>query len=501
MPDFKTPGVYVKEINTFPNAVVAVDTAVPAFIGCTAIAMRGDASLLNKPTRISSLVEYQMLFGEGPAIMWSYGASSKWTVVPHSQFYFYSAIRLFFENGGGPCYIVSVDSFDAVAKAGGMAAFDGAAKVGQALDALKNEQEPTMVVVPDAVLMDIDQWQAVCQQVLDHCNAMQTCIAIFDVPHGDQARNHDPVSDVISGQDGFRARIGRPAGEGLSYGAAYYPWLNTCLMDAAQINFTLLEDDSRARLAAELSAEALAMQAPVPGALRVAITQLATPGTSGADVLAAHQVLRATSPLYQRVMGELLQQINVVPPSGAIAGVYARVDNERGVSNAPANIGIVAAVSPVVPITNQDQDDLNAPLDGLAVNAIRTFPGRGLVIWGARTLDGNSQDWRYINVRRTVIMLEQSIKLAARAYCFEPNTAVTWTAVRSMVSDFLVTCWKQGMLAGARPQDAFNVSIGLGNTMTADDVLAGWMKFSVMVALVRPAEFIVLTFQQQMNNA
>lgn len=501
MPDLKTPGVYVEEINAFPNAVVAVNTAVPAFIGCTATAMRGSDSLLNRPTRISSLIEYQMLFGEAPAILFSYGPSSTLTVLPQSQFYFYSAIRLFFENGGGPCYIVSIGGFEAVAKAGGMAAFDGATKVGQALDALKDEREPTMVVVPDAVLMGIDQWQAACQQVLVHCDAMQTCIAIFDVPRGDQPRNHDPVSDVISGQDGFRGRIGVPAGVGLNYGTAYYPWLNTCLVDAAHVNFMLLDDSSRARLAQELSAEALAIHNPVPAGLTAAIAQLATPGTSGTAVLAADHALRGASPLYQRVMGGLLRQINVVPPSGAVAGVYTTVDNNLGVFNAPANIGIVAAVSPTVPISNDDQEDLNVPLDGKAVNAIRTFPGRGMLIWGARTLDGNSQDWRYINVRRSVIMIEQSIKQAVQPYCFAPNTAVTWNAVHAMLDNFLLTCWREGMLAGTKPQDAFSVSIGLGNTMTQDDVLDGWMKFSVMVALVRPAEFLVLTFQQQMNNA
>jgi len=116
-------------------------------------------------------------------------------------------------------------------------------------------------------------------------------------------------------------------------------------------------------------------------------------------------------------------------------------------------------------------------------------------------LDGNSQDWRYINVRRTLIMIEQSIKLAARAYVFEPNDSNTWVTVKSMIDNFLINLWKQGALAGAAPEVAFDVQIGLGSTMTPTDILDGKMLITVKVALVRPAEFIVITFQQQMQQS
>lgn len=137
------------------------------------------------------------------------------------------------------------------------------------------------------------------------------------------------------------------------------------------------------------------------------------------------------------------------------------------------------------------------PLDGRAVNAIRTLPTRGLVVWGARTLDGNSDDWRYINVRRTLIMLEQSIKNAMLAYVFAPNVATTWVAVQNMISNFLTSQWQSGALAGAKAQDAFSVQIGLGSSMSGDDILNGYMRVSIRVALLHPAEFIGLTFQQQ----
>ncbi len=152
-------------------------------------------------------------------------------------------------------------------------------------------------------------------------------------------------------------------------------------------------------------------------------------------------------------------------------------------------------------LTSKDQEDLNLPLNGKAINAIRSFPGKGVLVWGARTLDGNSQDWRYLSVRRTVIMIEQSLKTATEAYVFEPNEVNTWVAVKGMMTNFLKDQWKQGALAGAVPEDAFSVDIGLGSTMTPTDILDGIMRVTVKLAVTRPAEFIVITFQQQMQQS
>jgi hypothetical protein len=116
-------------------------------------------------------------------------------------------------------------------------------------------------------------------------------------------------------------------------------------------------------------------------------------------------------------------------------------------------------------------------------------------------LDGNSQDWRYVNVRRTLIFIEQSIKFAAKAYVYEPNDANTWVLIRSMISSFLNDLWKAGGLVGTTPDQAFSVEVGLGSTMTPNDVLDGVMRINVKVAISRPAEFIVITFQQKMQEA
>lgn len=129
--------------------------------------------------------------------------------------------------------------------------------------------------------------------------------------------------------------------------------------------------------------------------------------------------------------------------------MYARVDANQGVFDAPANSSINLAVAPVVDISSEDQENPNVPLDARAVNAIRSIAGRGLVTRDARTLDGNSSDWRYINVRRGTIMLEQSLKAALSAYAFAPNVSTTWIAVESMISTFLDNQWRAGALAGS----------------------------------------------------
>lgn len=214
-----------------------------------------------------------------------------------------------------------------------------------------------------------------------------------------------------------------------------------------------------------------------------------------------HQTLTAVSPMYKSIMSSVREKINLLPPSAGMAGVYSMVDNNVGVFQSPANVSVGSVVRPAVNLTNEEQEDLNIPLNGKAVNAIRTFPGKGVLVWGARTLDGNSQDWRYISVRRTVIFIEQSIKYATEPYVFQPNTATTWTNVKAMITNFLTNVWQQGALAGATAEDAFSVHIGLGETMTPVDILDGYMRITVKLAVTRPAEFIVITFEQQMQKS
>ncbi|MPM89205.1 hypothetical protein SDC9_136313 [bioreactor metagenome] len=219
------------------------------------------------------------------------------------------------------------------------------------------------------------------------------------------------------------------------------------------------------------------------------------------DKTELHKTLYATSAIYHNIVKDALFQVNCLPVSAAMAGIYTMVDNTRGVWKAPANVSIANVVSPAVNLANADQEDLNVPVNGKAINAIRSFVGEGIMVWGARTLDGNSLDWRYINVRRTMIMLEESVKNATRAYVFELNVANTWVNIKSMISNFLNGIWKRGGLAGSSPEDAYNVHVGLGETMTPEDILEGIMRVTVLVAVARPAEFIEITFQQQMQKS
>ena len=203
--------------------------------------------------------------------------------------------------------------------------------------------------------------------------------------------------------------------------------------------------------------------------------------------------------MYKEIITHLREDLNLLPPSGAMAGIYTRMDNTVGVFQSPANVSVGAVTRPAVNLTNEEQEDLNIPLDGKAVNAIRTFPGKGILVWGARTLDGNSQDWRYISVRRTAIFIEQTIQYAIEAYVFEPNTAATWSNIKALITNFLTNVWQQGALAGPTAADAFSVDVGLGVTMTSQDILDGYLRITVKVAITRPGEFIVMTFQLKMQ--
>ena len=182
-----------------------------------------------------------------------------------------------------------------------------------------------------------------------------------------------------------------------------------------------------------------------------------------------------------------------VPPCGAIAGLYALTDNARGVWRAPANITVNGITGVTVSITHDQQNTMNVSLDGKSINAIRAFSGQGVLVWGARTLDGNSQDWRYISIRRTITMIENSIKNSTGWVLFEPNDANTWVRIKSMIENYLLVLWRQGGLAGAKPDEAFSVDAGLGTTMTALDIQEGRLIISIKLAITRPAEFIVIT--------
>jgi phage tail sheath protein FI len=205
---------------------------------------------------------------------------------------------------------------------------------------------------------------------------------------------------------------------------------------------------------------------------------------------------------FNKILTEIYNLPITLPPSSAIAGVYARVDRDRGVWKAPANVSLNYVIQPTVKITNTIQDNLNVDtVAGKSINAIRTFTGKGTLVWGSRTLAGNDSEWRYVPVRRFFNMAEESIKKATEQFVFEPNDANTWIRVRAMIENFLILQWRAGALAGAKPEQAFYVRIGLGQTMSAMDILDGKMIIEIGMAVVRPAEFIILRFSHKMQES
>lgn len=544
---YKTPGVYIVEKDAFPNSVVEVATAVPAFIGYTEFADNKGKSLLNKPWRISSLAEFISYFGGPPPATFaiarkgttaptpvdavaapgatedekkiieainaarkavaaisgvdknadafsgddedfSLGKDSKYFLTLEGQYFLlYRSMVLFFQNGGGACYVVSVGNYNGDIEE---------APLAEGLQLLKKEQEPTMVVIPDAVSLPQADCYKLQQAMFAHSGyEMKNRFAIIDI-YGGFMDNRD--NECI---DTFRNKM---ATNFPAFGAVYYPWLNTSIVPVTELSFRNLHADSLDALVSLLTLE---VRETVPSlkkqeSIIAEINKLPTASTqSAAENNELHKTLSAVCPLYNKILAGIQHKLNLLPPSAAMAGIYTMVDNTRGVWKAPANVSLSAVSSPTVNINHEEQEDLNVNTAGKSINAIRTFIGEGTLVWGARTLDGNSLDWRYVNVRRTMIMLEESVKLATKAYVFEPNVANTWVTIKSMISNFLASVWKRGGLAGSSPEDAFSVHVGLGETMTAEDILEGILRVTVLVALSRPAEFIEITFQQQMQKS
>lgn len=184
-----------------------------------------------------------------------------------------------------------------------------------------------------------------------------------------------------------------------------------------------------------------------------------------------------------------------IPPSGSVLGIYARSDNTRGVHKAPANEVVRACVGLDCQFNKGEQDILNPK----GVNLIRSFPGQGIRVWGARTASSNPS-WKYINVRRLFIFIEESIKANTNWAVFEPNDEVLWVRVQRTISVFLTGLWRSGSLAGSSPEEAFFVNIGR-NTMSQDDIDNGRLICVIGVAPVKPAEFVIFRISQKTSES
>lgn len=634
--DYKTPGVYVEEISKFPPSVAQVETAIPAFVGYTSIAVidRIDyhAEKIYKPIKISSLLEYEFFFGGPPkptSIEIDFKSDNTVNkVAVNSKNLLYDSLRMFYANGGGDCYIVSVGKHRG--KSDNVSKDD----LKKGLDSIKKVDEPTLLIIPEAVNLDAAQAGEIHVAMLTQCKDLQDRFAILDIVDG--ATEPTPTNDPILT---FRSNAGMNF---LNYGAAYYPWLKTTL--SFSVDYDTVKSGTYKKEGSPIAdieillnnklvsdvkiidldiAQKSTFTTPVPGDitdhsglktfgeaifdyalkfLKLTINDsdvenkysaksihtkftkensdlhnllqllfdynhfsqksqnphlsddwnnhliekdfaaefsllFKTPGTDNnifsdpdpvgngtpyflalnkkleklvSDFYSELKSSRAKrteqfmslDTVYQNIVNAINSKGIVLPPGSAIAGVYAMVDRERGVWKAPANVSLTAVKGPAINITHEDQENLNVDtVAGKSVNAIRAFTGKGTLVWGSRTLAGNDNEWRYIPVRRFFIMVEESVKKATEQFVFEPNDANTWVKIRAMIENFLFLQWRAGALAGAKQEHAFYVRIGLGQTMTAQDILEGRMNVEIGMAAVRPAEFIILKFSHKMQES
>jgi phage tail sheath protein FI len=494
MPEnLKTPGVYIVEKDTGANAVVQVSTAVPVFIGYTESAEINGKFFHMKPVHISSLSEFELFFGKAPTPVFTVKPAEKGhedlnisgqqyvlQQSPHSNFYLYNSLKLFFDNGGADCYIISIGQYGT-----GAAHLELSAEAfKKAIDILPKEEVPTMLLMPDTLLLNEEDgsYYSVQSHALAHCGKYMDKVALFDIwGGGEELPLGEEKNKYVTR---FRENIGL---DNLSYGAAYYPWVKTNIITLNDIGYENFNLDALEGLIQEA-------HKPILNNIKSAANEKEKKYWDSG--------LKNASKEYKLLRKTIADKLSVLPAAPAMAGLYTRTDKSRGVWIAPANQNLNSVIAPALKITHEDQESLNVDaISGKSINAIRAFKGRGsAIVWGARTLAGNNVEWRYINVRRLFILIEQSIKNAAFSVVFKPNVAVTWSVVKGMIGNFLTNLWRQGALVGSTPSEAFSVNCGLEETMTPEDVQEGIMRIKVKAAASRPAEFIVITFEQKMGG-
>ncbi|GAA4316834.1 hypothetical protein GCM10023149_14080 [Mucilaginibacter gynuensis] len=481
MANYRSPGVYVEEVSTLPPSIAEVESAVPVFIGYTKIATNLAANdLLKVPTPINSMADYVQYFG-GPFVQAAANISivvdekrtgTKTTgysavITPNKdamgKHNLYHAVKHYFANGGSRCYIVSVALYTGTVDADDLEA--GITIAGA-------QDGPTILLSPEAVYTSESEFNSLNQALIGLAANLKDRFAILDTRLSTVPKSTSSIGTDVAGT------IDSVNADPLirQYGAVYYPHLETTYNYEFDFDALTITDYT------------------VNGA---------APAAADDKQGQAFSALKNTSSvLYNYVLGQYKNQHIVLPPSAAVAGIYCRVDASRGVWKAPANVSINDVVKPTVSVARADQDLLNInDQTGKSVNAILNSPGFGTLVMGARTLNGNDNEWKYINVRRFFITVEQSIKNSTAMFVFEPNTSSTWVKVQAMIENYLFTKWRDGALAGAKPEQAYFVNVGIGSTMTSVDILEGRLIIEIGMAVARPAEFIVLKFEQMLQTS
>jgi uncharacterized protein len=512
MPNYLTPGVYVEEIPAQSKPIEGVGTSVAAFVG---IAPGGP---VNRPMRISNWTQFAKLYGDpaepenGPFMTGAYLAHS---------------VYGFFQNGGGVCWIVRVGGSDGEAKA--MAALPEATGDGSELlratareditdqvaveitpeapagDGEGKADQPTyrVVVTAGPVREEFDglSLKKGRQNLVTKVNAGSQLITLEEV--GGQAAETAPregtytlsvpaveVAEVGAGE--FEGDIAHRRGMGGL--AAVDEITMLCVPDLVTLvqsgDDTMFRDIQGKMLAqAEAAKDRIAILDSPPDLLPQDVLEwrMNNAGYDSKFATLYYPWLEVMDPLTRRPI--------MVPPSGHMAGVWARTDNTRGVHKAPANEVVLGVNGLAFQITHEEQGGLNRS----GINCIRSFPGRGIRVWGARTLSSDPE-WRYLNVRRLFNYISESIMEGTQWAVFEPNDERLWIRLRISVSSFLTRTWREGALFGATPDEAFFVKCD-AETNPPDVIDAGQVVMEVGISPVKPAEFVIFRISQYTAGA
>jgi hypothetical protein len=522
MPSYLSPGVYVEEVASGSRPIEGVGTSVAAFVG---LAPTGP---LNAPTLVTNWSQYVAAFGEFT-----------------DGYYLAHSVYGFFNNGGSAAYVVRVggapggESGDA-----GAAAVTGSparkeltpaepARLGtfevRAVEAGdSNGAGDISVEVADAEgegpadrfklivkddgkpveTFDVTAKKGGRNYVVTQVKERSRLIAVTEAaPAGQLARPENqtvalarPVAAPAPaaapadapGQAGPAAYLGDSSDRTGFGGLEAIDEISMVavpdLMAAYQRGVIDLEAVKAVQLGliahCELMGDRVAVIDPPPG-LNARDIRVWRQETAGYDSKYA-----ALYYPWIKVFDPATGQSRMVPPSGHVSGIWARNDSERGVHKAPANEVVRGAVDLENQITRGEQDLLNP----IGVNCIRAFPGRGIRVWGARTLSSDPA-WRYLNIRRYFNYLEESILIGTQWVVFEPNDENLWARIRRNVSAFLVNEWRNGALFGSRPEQAYYVKCD-AETNTAESVDLGRVICEIGIAPVKPAEFVIFRLAQ-----
>ena len=500
---YLSPGVYMEEVSSGSRPIEAVGTAVAAFVGFS------EMGPLNEPMLVTNWTQFKTTFGDFV-----------------DGYYLAHAVYGYFLNGGGIAYVVRVGGSSSNGGGGGapMAELPAAGeeeKPALTIAAKDPNQGDLTIEVQGASEGGDDTFKLLVkrggevvetfdnvttrrgpQNVATVVRQQSQLITIEDtkgrqlaVPrHGELAlQAPPPAAEKVSSA----AYVGNPADRtGFGGLEAIDNVTMLCVPDlmAALQNGALSLDDVKAVQLAmiahcELMADRVAILDTPPGlnAQKVKEWRMDVTGYDSKYAAMYWPWIKVADP----VAGKQL----FIPPSGHMAGIWARNDSSRGVHKAPANEVVRGAVTLELTITTGDHDTLNP----IAVNAIRSFPGQGIRVWGARTLSSDPE-WRYLNVRRLFNYVEKSILNGTNWVVFEPNDPKLWDSVKRTINMFLRRVWRDGALFGRTPAQAFFVKCDEENN-PAENRDAGILTVEIGIAPVKPAEFVVFRISQFSDGA